>query len=396
MKRIKLFFTIVFMFIFILFPLNTLLIQNKERVRIGGYRSIIGENQENDSDIVNANFAQSYYSNLNTGYFGYNNIDICGYVAIGMLLSYYDSFWNDNLIPEKFDKTVRLTNTNIENYNNSPGTDEVYFSSTQWADYLINSNNDRFVPNLVKIAYDLGYYEINNNSISFSHTTFSMIKNVVQNYLSNHQILNPYAFSITCVNHETNYNGLAENGIQTNSKKMRYDIIAYVKNGIPVLVGLSGSTPEDAGHVVIAYDYDLTQDVLYGHFGWFNNNKRHTNIEGNENYSNISAYIMLTPRCNHLHSNNIVIDEQSVCSCVLSNHIHEYVEYQAIDGNDKMHIAKCFCGYSKNEVHDYRVVGDNYVCQNCGFCKKYDGKFFPIIIHSIEEEILYIASHIKE
>lgn len=50
----------------------------------------------NSDNIFNTDyFAPYYFSNLN-GRFGKNVKGSCTYVAVDMLLSYYDSFWNDN------------------------------------------------------------------------------------------------------------------------------------------------------------------------------------------------------------------------------------------------------------------------------------------------------------
>ena len=48
-------------------------------------------------------YSSLYFSNL-VDNFGNNTHGTCSYVAIGMLLSFYDSYWNDNLIPESYDK----------------------------------------------------------------------------------------------------------------------------------------------------------------------------------------------------------------------------------------------------------------------------------------------------
>ena len=49
------------------------------------------------------NYASYYYSNLKRNY-SYNRMQSCGYVAISMLLSFYDTYWDDDFIPESYDE----------------------------------------------------------------------------------------------------------------------------------------------------------------------------------------------------------------------------------------------------------------------------------------------------
>ena len=45
----------------------------------------------------------------------------CGYVAIGMLLSYYDTFLSDDIIPEQYDVISAGNETDMVQRRNSPG-----------------------------------------------------------------------------------------------------------------------------------------------------------------------------------------------------------------------------------------------------------------------------------
>ena len=45
----------------------------------------------------NDKFASYYFCDLKN-YFGYNTHGSCGYVAVAMLLSYYDTYLNDNIV----------------------------------------------------------------------------------------------------------------------------------------------------------------------------------------------------------------------------------------------------------------------------------------------------------
>ena len=49
-----------------------------------------------------SDFKSFYFDNL-TQNFGMNYKGSCGYVAIGMMLSYYDTLLSDDIIPERYD-----------------------------------------------------------------------------------------------------------------------------------------------------------------------------------------------------------------------------------------------------------------------------------------------------
>lgn len=69
----------------------------------------------------NGDFLNNYYKRLSNNkpanYFG-----ICGYTGISMLLTFYDSYWNDGIIEEKYDAPVTFNGTTIPvNIAQSPG-----------------------------------------------------------------------------------------------------------------------------------------------------------------------------------------------------------------------------------------------------------------------------------
>ena len=70
-------------------------------------------------------FATHYFNNLTTNY-GDNYIGSCSYVSIAMLLSYYDSYWNDSIIANSedvdiYDETTDFLTTDTLERIISPG-----------------------------------------------------------------------------------------------------------------------------------------------------------------------------------------------------------------------------------------------------------------------------------
>ncbi len=63
MKTIKIYFIAIIVFIFIFSPLSLFLNpKDNDIMIIGGFRSTTSEIQDDNHIVVNANFAQSYYS----------------------------------------------------------------------------------------------------------------------------------------------------------------------------------------------------------------------------------------------------------------------------------------------------------------------------------------------
>ena len=66
-------------------------------------------------------YLKHYFMGL-TKNFGVNTYGTCTFVALEMMLSYYDSFINDNIIPEKYDVVSKGSETDMIGRGNSPGT----------------------------------------------------------------------------------------------------------------------------------------------------------------------------------------------------------------------------------------------------------------------------------
>ncbi|MBQ4049189.1 MAG: hypothetical protein IJD07_00845 [Clostridia bacterium] len=65
-------------------------------------------------------YMEAYFRGLTVN-MGENVRNECGYVALGQILSYYDSYLDDDIIPEVYDVPSTGTGTNMVERNNSPG-----------------------------------------------------------------------------------------------------------------------------------------------------------------------------------------------------------------------------------------------------------------------------------
>lgn len=287
-------------------------------------------NDTSDTYVANKSFLSNYYSHFYEN-FPFNRLGICGYTAISMFLSYYDTYWNDQVIDDKYDynnskyiSSVDFNNytANLESYS-SPGV----FNNIGWGDPSIEdlknevidsgltdtkSNAykeklDRLIMREVKKQIDdetfLGkLYEIGiaNGSIkphfvmneyTVANSGFldgigvnnSIMNNVLNDYVSQNEALNK---SVTITSSKIR-SGLFIS-YSKEKTRIRNEIISIIKSGKPVLMGGGGYTDnnnngkkdkgEGWGHVVVAYEYDEISDVLYGNLGW-GKGHTHTNLD---------------------------------------------------------------------------------------------------------------------
>lgn len=290
----------------------------------------------------------------------------CGYVAIGMLLSYYDTFLNDDIIPEQYDITSNGDNGNVNQRHNSPGvqrdiivnpnslTNTSYgasMSANDYYNYMSSISNQSLHAKLLTIGANKGYYNFNPSENELpAEISMLGIKNVLEQYFQDVLMFQDNDYSISLV-----------------VSNVRNFVIQNLRNNNPVLLGISGIR---GGHAVIAYDYDLENDLIYCHFGW-GANKTHRTIES-EYFFNYDCAIALTFNMTHSHTNNYSITtvNNSIPStnyyCYDSNLInivnHTY-NYRYLLYSNTSHKAFCECGESITLLHNM-VSG---TCSQCGY-----------------------------
>lgn len=111
------------------------------------------------------NCAAFYFSNLSTN-FGYNHYGTCGFVAMASLLSYYDSYLNDEFIEDKFEVNTDLFGTNLAK-SFKPGSatekDEETFLESPGIKYdekqMLSLGSSSNVSNSIKLYANNGYFQ---------------------------------------------------------------------------------------------------------------------------------------------------------------------------------------------------------------------------------------------
>ena len=228
-------------------------------------------------------YAPVYFKNLRTN-FGNNSQGSCGYVATGMLLSFWDTYWDDGIIEEAYDVNSDL-NTNYFDFSvDSPGIEMEPSSIANVSDSTYHSNiseysDEYFQFLLISMGDEL--YGTSAGSYGMFYDNYS-------------ELFNHYVYEYK--EYTTDFVEVIE-----TSTNVRAKTIELIKQGIPVKLGIEG-------HAVVAYDYDEENDDIYCHFGW-GANTTHVTIEsmGYSSYNNLFAF-----NFNYIDEYN---QEQALCIC---------------------------------------------------------------------------------
>lgn len=333
-----------------------------------------------------SNYLISYFDNL-TYNFGMNYKGSCGYVAIGMLLSYYDSYLSDDIIPEQYDINSFGESSNMVLRRNSPGilkdiisdpsdpSDAAYgfdLAASKYYSAISSLQETSLHAKLIMMGASKGYYDLDDNENPCS-TTYTKRYNVLKEYLSNfsgYTFGEDYSF--------VSYNGESNLSLSDNVREFA---IEQVSKGNPVLLSIDKNGSE--GHVVIAYDYDSTLDELYCHMGW-NASSTHVTVEDN-GYTRYKTALAINFNLSHSHANNYavtkVVDNTTTTSyycyhdCHISTYtnsgVHSYDSYYLPYSSSK-HKACCSCGAYVLKAHSVdsttAVLTGGHRYANCLLC----------------------------
>lgn len=355
------------------------------------------------SSFVNR-YSFYYFKNLQNGLL-LNYYGNCTYTAFGMLLSYFDSYLDDSIIPSSKDTlSSPLNSENDMNYRfQSPGIansqHKGYKNETDmWLEAgrtdMERDPNDlqigRFevlckneMDKMYKDGWYLGYlYHIALESGAIAYkspsrndylgygTTNNSAPDIFQTIYAQTKLKNLSQCEYSVEGKTRN-----EDGTTSNRMDVRNFIINKLMNGVPVACGGSylGSNNKSVGHSVTAYYYDDTNNCIYGNLG-YQSNSTDVNLDAffDQGISSAFAFVPNTPLI-HSHSMNYLDGNGSaICSCQLSSHQHHDYSYSAV--NVEHHRFHCsLCGDSL-QTHDFSLethhgVKQYAVCKYCGYSK---------------------------
>lgn len=249
---------------------------------------------------------RSYFENLND-YSAYNSVGSCGYVSLIQAMSYYDTFYNDNVIPEVFEAKYTSATTETEVKEHSPGVKRQFY-------------------------YGSGY----SNYYEYCHATESndlqSKLTIVKNTLNTTDSSDKFSYSIGGWDYQrvlnsfySNYNAsVVVNSYQNKTQSEYINLVKdTINSGNPIIVHIKSydsAGNQIAYHSVVAYDYD--EAGIYANFGW-NSGTTHSPLLGSpHNYSKITeAFTLDYSAMGHTHSNNYIINGKGHCGCNISDEI---------------------------------------------------------------------------
>ena len=214
-----------------------------------------------------------------------------------MLLPFWDTYWDDNIVPEAFDATTALNEGFIDLYVNSPGV-------IQEPDYIAKASSEVYDQYIHDYADKYFHFKL----IDLFESKFGVREpgQYGMGYDDYVNLFNYYVYDFL------NYSS-SDVEIISSTSDVRNKTIELVKEGIPVKLGIGN-------HAVVAYDYDENTDNIYCNFGW-GPNSTHVTIEqmGYSQYTNLVAFNFKDDHHDH-HSNNYTYvneygENDTLCSC---------------------------------------------------------------------------------
>lgn len=245
-------------------------IANNNAEEAGKYYTFKNYDDAEDLRLIDNAF---YFENLR-GRHGKNINGTCGVVASQVLLGYYDSFLNDNIIPEEFDETATFRNDITASDVQSPGSGE------------------NFHQHLIKYLGNIG---ITNKGIGM-------------NIYEEKDLICKYLRSRGLDFHERWIEG---NWGDACSNKASDTIRETIENNRPIFVGARG-------HATIAYGCDNNYIYVYDGWGnvkrtpWSTTNTSMFNTNQNPHTVDISGWTS-----KHSHSDNYysTLTNMYHCTC---------------------------------------------------------------------------------
>lgn len=260
-----------------------------------------------DIDFESDYGRESYFANL-LDYSAYNAMGSCGFVSMIQAMSYYDTFYNDSVIPEQYDRSETGTNTFAEAKMISPGVKRDVYDYYTWGSYYnychSNMNEDlqcklTVIQNELLGTDNAGHFEPSIGGWDYQE----VLNRFYQEFNSD--------INVTVVSNEEN---------ETN-EFFEQRIKDIIDSGHPAVVHIKKMEGEieRSYHSIVAYEYN--EDGIWANFGSDSNSNNHQLLIGGTNgYNKISQVYYLDYSNNpEVHSNNYIVRNVGWCGCNLAN-----------------------------------------------------------------------------
>ena len=259
--------------------------------RIGFDEAFFGVSDFSDEESIDS--IPSYANAItNSEYFlrladnhGHNGTAICGLVSLQILCGYFDVFYSDSFIPEKWDRLAVESISSPINWNDWSKMPGGGLDSDQ-------INDSRMIHHL------LDYVTSFNPLVEFTGMSFLQQKRVLSHYLNEQSIGYSFAYS-------------EGNPVDCNNNYSKTIIKQAIDNNYPVIA--NGSR-----HSTVAFAYD--DDYVYVHTGWgFCTRSEWSVFTSYDATFTPSAIYLIPSQTTHSHSNNFYSSATNCfyCSCGL-------------------------------------------------------------------------------
>ncbi len=272
-----------------------------------------------------------YFENLREN-MGENVDGTCTFIASGMILSYYDSVYDDDIVPEQFDVS------GTRRVSDEPAANIDPFSS--WSDITATEFNQS--PGVTEAFHVQTIDDMDTgNSMGIGE-----VNTLISNYLDD--------ADISYTTHQWSILNLFTSRLQ------------WVRNGIdsgnPVYVHFTGTDTaldsRDLNHAVVGYEYD--ENGIFVNFGW----------KGRYSHVNISNYSIQNVLYFELDDTESTIynyewDSTNGASGRMSigGNVNCFHNIEVLSVNDTSHLLGCgFCG---NDCYYFNHDFDQGTCTVC-------------------------------
>lgn len=242
-----------------------------------------------------------------------NCIGSCGYVSLIQCMSYYDTFYNDDVIPFDYDRndSTQPDEQSVETI--SPGVirQEYYYSLGSYYSFC-HSNMSYNLQSKLTVVRNILNNTDNDNVDEHGNSLFRYsiggwdYQQLLTSFYSNYTLtasVNEYASS-TYTNE--NYSNIIKD---------------VIDSGNPAIVHIKKTVGNDSHyHSVVAYKYDSAN--IYANFGYGSYSTSLPLIGGSQGYTEIyGVYTLDYYTYPHSHSNNYIFDNIEHCGCNLCDEI---------------------------------------------------------------------------
>lgn len=310
-------------------------------------------------------FVKDYFSNLHTN-FPTNNVGNCGYVAAAMLLSYYDTYWDPDFIPNQYNNQdlTELDSLGDKEFD-SPGVKDVYENlngsgSDAMRDYIyrmLARQDESFVGYLYQTAIEAGV--LNLEVDPGTEANIGEFQTIINYYLSKIPTLDGRVELI--VKRYWQMDGSTEGQQRTN-------LILLAREKIEASQPLifTGKTLKGGSHGCIAYDYGEQFDSMIVHLG--GKSSAMSRQECWHHFSTLDAfgYLEISPELRTIPNNKrFKVGAQSYSCHDLDSFVHKEVVIPYED--EEYHAIQCSCGKLRYEKHTFiSLSSDTKKCTKCG------------------------------